>query len=229
MSTCARVLVVVASLAAGGCRTTDRARTAAPAAGHSWQWHFDDATAGQLPGGWRLDATSPTSDPAEWSIQPDPTAPSPPNVLALTHSTNYDGTYNLAIANGASMRDVELSVHVKAVAGEEDQGGGPIWRCIDEDNYYVCRFNPLEGNYRVYVVADGKRRQLASHKMELEAGRWYTLGVRMAGDKIECSLDGAKLLEATDATLPGPGRVGLWTKADAVTSFDDLHVTALDP
>ena len=149
-------------------------------------------------------------------------------VMALTETSNYDGTFNLAIAQNVRFKDLDLTVRVKAVKGEEDQGGGPIWRCRDENNYYICRFNPLEGNYRVYKVVEGRRKQLDSVRIETQADRWYTVRVTMAGDRITCFLDGKKLLEAQDDTLTEPGMVGLWTKADAVASFDGLTVRPLE-
>jgi hypothetical protein len=117
-----------------------------------------------------------------------------------------------------------LSVKVKAVAGELDQGGGLVWRAKDKNNYYVARFNPLEDNYRVYKVEAGKRTQFASAKAPNDL-KWHTLRVTMAGSKIASYLDGEKLLEADDATFPGPGMIGLWSKADAQTYFDDLTAT----
>ena len=119
-------------------------------------------------------------------------------------------------------------MRVKAIKGKEDQGGGPIWRCKDQNNYYICRFNPLEGNYRVYVVKNGKRRQLDSIKVDTRPGKWYAVRAVMIGERITCYLDDRKMLEVTDATFAEGGMVGLWTKADAVTSFDDLYVKSLD-
>jgi hypothetical protein len=190
--------------------------------------HFDNEQPGLVPRSWSIRETNPTESLATWQVVGDETAPSPPNVLALTHSENYDGTFNLAIAENATFRDLDLTVRVKAVKGEEDQGGGPIWRCKDENNYYICRFNPLESNYRIYKVVEGRRRTLDSAIVELQAGRWYAVGVTMVGDQITCYLNGRRLLEAEDDTFAGSGMVGLWTKADAVTSFDDLVVTSLD-
>jgi iron(III) transport system substrate-binding protein len=187
-------------------------------------WNFDDATAGQAPKDWSIRQTKPTTALATWKVVADPAAPSMPNVLALTETSNFDGTFNLAVADKTAFKDLDLTVKVKAVSGKEDQGGGPIWRCKDENNYYICRFNPLESNFRVYYVKDGVRKQLESAKIETEAGRWYTIRVTMTGPHIACHLDGKKLLEADDSTFPDAGMVGLWTKADAVTSFDDLTV-----
>lgn len=187
-------------------------------------WDFEADEVGTLPGTWRIGQTNPTEALARWEIVRDPTAPSQPHVLALTRTRNYNGTYNLAIAENTSFEDIDLTVKVKAVSGEEDQGGGPIWRCKDENNYYICRFNPLEGNYRVYKVVNGRRKQLDSVKVETQADRWYAIRITMVNDRIVCYLDRKKLLHANDDAIRGAGHVGLWTKADAVTSFDDLTV-----
>ncbi len=188
-------------------------------------FNFDGDRPGPLPSGWITGTTRATAGPATWQIAADPAAPSPPNVLALARSDNYDGTFNLAMARDTAFRDLDLSVRVVAVRGQEDQGGGPIWRCRDENNYYICRFNPLESNFRVYRVSDGTRRQLDSVEVETRAGTWYTVRIVMTAERIACYLDGTKLLEAADDTFKDAGMVGLWTKADAVTSFDDMVIT----
>ena len=145
-------------------------------------------------------------------------------MFALTKTENHNGTFNLAIADNRRFKDIDLTVKVKAVTGEEDQGGGPMWRCKDEDNYYVCRFNPLEGNFRVYYVKNGRRKQLDSASVRTDPGEWYTVGVRMERNRIACYLDGRKYLEVQDDTFTSDGMIGLWTKADAVTYFDNLQL-----
>jgi len=222
------VNVWVGLLFISGCACMEKAdevRSAgAVASADAGRWQFDNDPPGRVPENWRIAQTNPTESLAAWAVMADTSAPSAPNVMALTKSANYDGTFNLAIAGGTSYGDLDLTVRAKAVSGEEDQGGGPIWRCRDENNYYICRFNPLESNFRVYVVREGKRKQLDSATVKLEAGRWYTLRVTMIGDQVTCWLDGEQMLEATDDTIPGGGMIGLWTKADAVTSFDNLEV-----
>ena len=190
-------------------------------------WDFDEADPGALPAGWSARETRPSVKLAQWRVTADPSAPSGPHVLALIETTNERPTFNLAVADETQLRNLDLTVRVKGVTGEIDQGGGPIWRCRDENNYYICRLNPLEANYRVYKVIEGKRTQRASADVDLEAGRWYTVRVTMVEDRITCCLDGEKLLEAADGTLTEAGKVGLWTKADAVTSFDDLSAEPL--
>ncbi len=121
-------------------------------------------------------------------------------------------------------KDVDVSVRLKAVVGELDQGGGVVWRARDKDNYYIARYNPLESNFRVYKVEKGKRTQFQSAGIPGDR-EWHTLRVTMAGGRITCYLDGRKYLETDDRTFPDAGRIGLWTKADARSYFDDLTVT----
>jgi REP element-mobilizing transposase RayT len=114
---------------------------------------------------------------------------------------------------------------LKAVAGEHDLGGGIVWRYQDANNYYVVRMNPLEDNYRVYKVVAGKRTQLDTKEdVKVASGTWHRLKIKMIGDHIECYLDGKKLLDARDGTFQGAGQVGLWSKADAQTYFDEAIV-----
>jgi len=187
-------------------------------------WSFDTDALGAAPAGWSIRQTNPSHKVATWRVVADSTAPSRSNVLALTETQNFDGTFNMAISKGTSYQDIDLSVRVKAVEGNEDQGGGPVWRCQDENNYYVTRFNPLESNFRLYYVKNGRRKQLQSAQIHTEHGKWYTVHVTMIGDHIIACLDGKKLLETSDDTFKDAGMVGLWTKADAVTRFDDLRV-----
>jgi hypothetical protein len=134
--------------------------------------------------------------------------------------------YNLALAEGASYQHVDVSVRVKANAGEVDQGGGVVWRAKDKDNYYVARYNPLEDNFRAYKVEDGRRTQL-DHADAPADRAWHTIRITMRGREITGWLDGKKLLVAEDSTFPDAGSIGLWSKADAQSYFDDLKAEAL--
>ena len=116
-------------------------------------------------------------------------------------------------------------VAFRANKGKNDQGGGFVWRYQDANNYYICRMNPLEDNYRVYKVIAGKRIQLETkEQLTVKANEWHKLKVKMEGDRIECFLDGEKMLDVKDDAIQKAGKVGLWTKADAQTSFDDFRV-----
>ena len=156
----------------------------------------------------------------------DDAAPTKPNVLKLKTAAE-DRTFNLLMSQktpSALFKDLDLRVRMRPDTGKVDQGGGLIWRCQDENNYYICRLNPLETNFRVYKVEQGKRTQLASEKLEFNAGQWYEIQAVMVGNKIECYVDGKKYLEVTDDTFKDAGLIGLWTKADASSSFDNLEV-----
>ena len=178
-------------------------------------FNFDADKPGEMAKGW-VDCTG------TWKVVADDSAPSKPNVFAQT-SAEAKEPFNLAIANQANFADIDLSVKLKAVAGKQDQGGGPVWRLKSPKDYYVCRWNPLEDNFRLYQVVDGKRTQIATADVKAEAG-WHTIRVTMKGNAIECYFDGKKVIEAKDDTFKDAGKVGLWTKADAVTHFDDLNI-----
>lgn len=174
---------------------------------------------------WTAASTGGTGPHASWEARADATAISPSNVMALVapnHSA--EERFNLFWTRAVAFRDGRLAVAVRADGGEVDQGGGPIWRARDADNYYVCRYNPLEANYRLYVVDKGVRRQLATALVESDGAGWHRLEVEHVGHTIRCWFDGDLLLEAEDDTIDNAGGVGLWTKADARTSFDDLSV-----
>jgi hypothetical protein len=188
-------------------------------------WDFDRLPAGKQPEGWRVAETKPAGELATWAVVAEPTAPSQPNALAITQTQNAGSTFNLAIAEGTSYKDLDLSVKIKPITGKEDQGGGLIWRCKDANNYYVCRWNPLETNFRLYSVIAGKRsKPIVSVDTDARPDAWHTIRITMTGNQIACYLDGLKLLEAQDDSLPDAGMIGLWTKADAASAFDDVTV-----
>ena len=133
------------------------------------------------------------------------------------------GNFNLCYNKDVKFTDGNITVKFKANAGRIDQGGGLMWRVQDNDNYYVARFNPLEDNFRFYIVHDGMRSELASADVKLSSG-WHTMKIEQKGDTFEGYIDGKQYLEYKDAHLKKAGGVGVWTKADAQTSFDDLKI-----
>jgi hypothetical protein len=186
---------------------------------------LDDLPVGKPPAGWKVEATRPKGPLASWEIIEDVTAPSGEHVLSMTRPNHVSrGTFNLCWTNTLSFLDGEIQVRFKAVKGEVDQGGGVIWRVQDKNNYYIARFNPLEDNFRIYCVRDGARKKLASVRVKLPAGKWHTLKIVQRGNRFEGYLNGRKLLNGKNNLFKKSGGVGLWTKADAVTSFDDFSV-----
>jgi hypothetical protein len=192
-------------------------------AGEPTKVTFTKESMGKLPPSWKADLTGPatTKVGSIWKIIADSTSPSKSGFVLAQTGESTGPYFNLCILENVKAKDVEISVHFKANKGEVDQGGGIVWRYQDAKNYYVARMNPLEDNYRLYKVVDGKRIQLASEgKIKVEANTWHLLTIKHVGKKIECSFDGKKSLSAEDDTISNAGRAGLWTKADAQTSFD---------
>lgn len=190
-------------------------------------WNFDDVAPGSMPTSWKAEQTNPRGEDAQWSVQQSATAASGDQVLELTDTRGATGsTFNLAWTDQVQFQVGRIEVKVKAGTGEEDQGGGPIWRVQDKDNYYIARWNPLEDNFRLYYVQDGHRSQLESADADLSVDAWHTIVIEHQGNRITAYLDGETMFETTDDTFSQAGGVGVWTKADAATMFDDLVMTA---
>jgi hypothetical protein len=188
---------------------------------------FDKADLGRVPTGWQADRTG-KGEGSIWKVIEDKTGPGKTGYVLAQTAEGPSSLFNLCVLQGSKFKDVDVTVAFKAVRGKEDQGGGIVWRYQDANNYYIARMNPLEDNYRVYKVVGGKRIQLNTREdIKVPAREWHTLHVRMVGSKIECSLDGKKFLDATDDTITEAGLVGLWSKADAQSSFDLFTVTDL--
>lgn len=170
-----------------------------------------------------------------WVIMKDETAPSQPNVLAQTDMDATGYRFPVCVFDGFSAKDVEVSVKFKSVKGSEDQAGGIVWRYSDKDNYYILRANALENNVVLYKVEKGKRTDLPlkgigrtyGKRTKVPSGQWSALRVVAKGNLFEVYLNGEKLYEVEDNTFTGAGKVGLWTKADSYTLFDDLTFAEL--
>jgi hypothetical protein len=199
----------------------------APADDPIKSFRFTKDEAGKVPAGWKVAKTG-TEAGSTWQVVADDTAPSKSGYVLAQTAASPNNVFNLCVVDGPSYKDVELSVAFKAVSGKNDQGGGFVWRYRDADNYYIARMNPLEENYRVYKVVGGKRTQLGregtKEELKVPTGTWHTLKVTMAGDHIQCFLDGMKQLDVKDSTFAEAGKVGLWTKSDAQTRFDSFQV-----
>ena len=195
---------------------------------------FDHAIPGKLPADWTV-AMTHAGAPPRWEIVRDESAPSPPNVLAQLSRDRTAGRFPLAIWGRALFQDGEVSVAFKAVDGSIDQAAGIVWRYQDSNNYYIARANALENNVLLYKVENGVRTSIAPKglpsrsygiKHSIPNGRWNSLKVTFAGAAFTVFLNQERLLEAEDTTFQRPGKIGLWTKADSVTYFDDLAISA---
>ena len=187
------------------------------------KWNFDTESVGQAPSGFTFGRTG-SGRLGRWVVQNDKDAPSAGHVLAQLDGDNTSNRFPVAVANELLLRDLQLSVRCKPVTGTVDQACGVVFRYSDENNYYVARANALEDNVRFYYVKDGKRIQLASWSGRVANGIWHELRVEARGDRFSVFWDGQNVISASDKTFPDGGKIGLWTKADSVTYFDDLVV-----
>jgi hypothetical protein len=186
--------------------------------------NFDNAATGAAPDGWTSTMTG-TGQP-KWTIEAEPTAPSKPNVL----KQSGQATFPVALKNGTSIRDGFIEVKFKAITGSEDRAAGLVWRAKDADNYYVVRANALEDNVVLYKTIKGVRSALDiagrkggyGVKVSVPSGQWHTLRCEFAGARFKVTYDGKPIFEVEDASIRDAGMIGLWTKADSVTVFDDL-------
>lgn len=196
--------------------------------------NFDNASPGSVPSGWTVAMTHQGGAP-KWEIVKDDSAPSKPNVFAQVSNDKTGGRFPLAVYEKANVKDGALSVKFKAISGNADQAAGLMWRYKDPDNYYIVRANALEDNVVLYKVEKGQRMALAPKgspsktygvKHPVPKLTWSTLSVAFDGNVFTVSFDGQKLFDVEDSTFAASGKVGLWTKADSVTYFDDFQVTA---
>jgi len=181
---------------------------------------FEGDTVGQPPASWTCGATGRGAP--KWTVEADPSVP---GGKALRQSGS--ATFPWCVKGNATLTDGWVEAKFKPLSGKEDQAGGVVWRWKDGDNYYVARANALENNVSLYYTARGIRKTLKYVDAPVAAGQWHTLRVEFAGKRIKVVLDGKTYIEEQDDHIPGAGMVGVWTKADSVTAFDDFAFGAL--
>jgi Domain of Unknown Function (DUF1080) len=189
---------------------------------------FSDDTVGQAPKGFEFGHTAKVGAPGKWVVQ----AEGSNKCIAQVDPDNTRSRFPVAVLSDVSAADVDLSARFRPVSGHVDQAAGLVWRFQNEDNYYIVRANALENNVVLYKVEKGKRTDLPvkgegrtyGKKAHVPSGQWSTLRVVAAGPRFEVFFNGGKLYEVEDATFTQPGKVGLWTKADSVTQFDDVTI-----
>jgi hypothetical protein len=192
---------------------------------------FEAGIAGQAPAGFTFPLTG-SGRPGAWSVRRDDSSPDRGNVLAQTDADSTSYRFPLAIFDDVSASDVDISVRFRPISGRVDQAAGLVWRYRDANNYYIVRANALESNVVLYKVENGKRTDLPvkgsgrtyGKKAPVPKNTWSQLGVTVRGQLFTVSLNGQGLYQVEDATFGGAGKVGLWTKADSITYFDDLTI-----
>ena len=193
--------------------------------------NFDNAEAGQPPPGWTVTITG-KGEP-KWTVEKDDSAPSKPNVLKQS-GVVPGPSFPLCIQDAPALKDGFVEVKFKTISGRGDQAAGVIWRCADKDNYYICRPNALEDNVVLYKVEQGKRTSLdivgrkGGYGVEVKVAprTWHTLRVEFAGSRFKVLFNGKHLFDVEDKAFADAGKLGLWTKADSVTLFDDFRFGA---
>jgi hypothetical protein len=169
-------------------------------------------------------AATGSGQPGEWSVVRDDAT----QALAQTGTDSTDDRFPLAIYRPFSGRNVYVSIRFMPVSGTIDQAGGVVLRLTSTGDYYLARANALENNVRFYRVVGGKRQMIAGVDASVPSGAWHTLGIAARDDRFIILFNGRELFGATDATFAGPGRVGMWTKADSVTWFESIRIRSLE-
>ena len=178
--------------------------------------NFDQDAVGKLPAGWICGVTG-RGYPV-WQVEADTSAPSKPKVLRQSGV----GTYPWCIKSGTSVTDGYVEVKFKSISGKDDQAGGVVWRWKDKENYYVARANAMENNVSLYYTTEGRRNTIKYVDAPVAKGAWHVLRTEFAGANIKVYLNGKLYIDVSDKRITGPGAVGVWTKADSDTAFDDF-------
>src|SRR6185369_2469440 len=194
-------------------------KTAAPAQ----IWNFDREQPGTLPGEFSIGTLFDGRPAGNWQVLATDRAKSPPNVFAQVMAKGGEHAYKVALINEIVVADLNLQVSFLPIEGRGDMGGGLIWRAADDRNYYLARANPLEQNIRVYRVVKGIRHLLQNFNQTIHVKQWHTLRVTHQGCRVNIFYDDKQVSDLCDKTFHG-GMIGLWTKSDAVTYFDDLRL-----
>jgi hypothetical protein len=185
---------------------------------------FESTQTGAAPEGWTSTLTG-SGDP-KWTVESDGTAPSKSKVIKQSGRA----TYPLLLKNDSSVKDGFVEVKFKAISGSQDRAAGVVWRAKDANNYYVARANALEDNVVLYKTVKGVRSPLDivgrkggyGTDVKVPAGTWHSLRVDFSGSRFRVSFNGKQLFEVEDSTFTDAGKIGLWTKADSVTLFDEV-------
>ncbi len=186
-------------------------------------WNFDREQPGTFPGEFSIGTLFDGRPAGDWQILATDRAKSPPHVFAQLMAKGAEHAYKITLVKEIVTSDLNLGVSFLPISGKADMGGGLIWRATDDRNYYLARANPLEQNIRVYRVEKGIRHLLQNFDQTIDVRQWHTLRVTHRGYRVNIFFDDKQVLDLSDKTFH-TGMIGLWTKSDAVTYFDDLQL-----
>ncbi|UVT15383.1 MAG: DUF1080 domain-containing protein [Nitrospira sp.] len=186
-------------------------------------WTFDNDPPQALPTEFQVGTLFDGRPAGEWKVLETDRAPSPSRVLGQLMGKGAEHAYKTVLITGINASDLELQVSFLPIEGKADMGGGLIWRATDDRNYYLTRANPLEQNVRIYRVVKGIRHMLKNFDQIIDIRQWHTLRVVTKGCQIQVFFDEKPVFDLCDQTFTS-GHIGLWTKSDAITYFDDLKL-----
>ena len=189
-------------------------------------WIFDDDPPGSLPSEFQVGTMFDGRPAGQWKILQTEAANNGTHVLGQLMGKGAEHAYKIVLIQGTTATDLDVRVSFLPISGKADMGGGSIWRATDDRNYYLARANPLEQNIRVYRVVNGIRHLLQNFDQTIVMKQWHTLQVINRGCHIQVFYDEKQVLDLCDETFSAGG-IGLWTKSDAVTYFDNLKLTSL--
>jgi hypothetical protein len=186
-------------------------------------WNFDREQPGTLPSEFSIGTLFDGRPAGDWQVLATDRAKSPPHVFAQVMAKGAEHAYKVVLIQGTAATDLDLRVSFLPISGKADMGGGLIWRATDDRNYYLTRANPLEQNIRVYRVVKGVRHMLENFDQTIDVRQWHTLRVTHQGCRVNIFYDDKQVFDLCDKTFHD-GIIGLWTKSDAVTYFDDRQL-----
>jgi hypothetical protein len=189
-------------------------------------WTFDTESPDVLPKGFVIGTLFDGRPAGEWKVLSTDRAKSAPQVLAQLIGKGAEQAYKLVLVEGLTPINVDVQVSFLPISGNADMGGGVLWRAADDRNYYLTKANPLEQNIRIYRVINGVRHLLQNFDQIIDVKRWHTLRVINQGCRVRVLFDEKEVFDLCDQTF-SRGRIGLWTKSDALTYFDDLQMQVL--
>ena len=216
------VLSVIFVVPLGSAPLSAQSKTETP----TQEWQFDQDQPGTLPNQFWIGTLFDGRPAGDWQVLATERAKTPPHVLAQLLAKGAEHAYKVALVKEVVASDVNLQVSFLPIQGKADMGGGLIWRAADDRNYYLARANPLEQNIRVYRVMKGVRYLLQNFDRTIDVKQWHTLRVIHQGCRMAISYDDKQVFDLCDKTFRA-GTIGLWTKSDAVTYFDDLRLEHL--
>lgn len=226
---CALVSLSVTAVYAQECKSTVRTgaliseKTDGEVPGKEILLDFDHFETGPVPNDF-LPVLSGEGKAVNWEIRSEPTARSSPNILALISTEEGNVHFPLLLYNKFTAKNAEIRAYFKAVSGKIDQAAEIIARYQDEKHFYVVQASAFENKVQLSKVVGDARQLINSANAPVTSGKWHEIQLSVHDTHFQVCFDGTPLFEAEDDTYQRAGKVGVATKSDGVTVFDDLRI-----